>query len=231
MFLDYLWCSHRYSKNGFCNQFLSSVNELHIQKRISKYVYSVRVVYIFSRLFNNREALYIFSQYFISETTQPASATFNISYFRCKHVRTSIRPALAHTWRRTSKFHLFPPRMSYSWRFWERAWQTPHTHIHTHTHTHICTHPQTRTQWFMCPYIPQIFCKGKLQKSMASVVNVAEVLTRPYSRERCYKKSYETKTAFTRLIQLFVLIFTFLKIIKARTCLWRWNSVFRNVGI
>jgi hypothetical protein len=37
-----------------------------------------------------------------------------------------------------------------------------------------------------------IFCKGKLQESMASVLNVAEVLTRPYSRESYYKKSYET---------------------------------------
>jgi hypothetical protein len=37
-----------------------------------------------------------------------------------------------------------------------------------------------------------IFCKGKLQESMTSVVNVAEVLTRSYSRESYYKKSYET---------------------------------------
>lgn len=38
--MDNLWYIHRYNNNGIRYQ-LSSVNELHIQKHISKYVYSV----------------------------------------------------------------------------------------------------------------------------------------------------------------------------------------------
>jgi len=69
-----------------------------------------------------------------------------------------------------------------------RAYMTNNTHIHTYIYT--CTYPQPQS--FMCSCIPKIFCRGKLQKSMASVVNVAEVLTRTHSCERYYKKSYET---------------------------------------